>query len=131
MQDRNIFETTRTEETLIDDPGYSRTRSYTTSLQLLRLLSNSLVRNIETWERFETGEIQYFRSDNATLREAWDRHLAEIQRDVNQLLALRRKLQQKIETIDSMRNGASKDVHFGSPFLIVNSWSMLLRCSRA
>ena len=58
-----------------------------------------------TWERFEQGEIQIFRADHEKLREEWDSRLSEIQKDVNELHALKLKLQQKIETIDNMRNG--------------------------
>ncbi|KAL9040715.1 MAG: hypothetical protein Q9214_004374 [Letrouitia sp. 1 TL-2023] len=94
---------------LTDEDGFPRTREYTRTIELLRLLHNSLVKFIESWERFEDGEIQYFNiNEQNSLRRAWGSHLAGIEKNINELKFLRRSLQQRIETFDTMRTGVRK-----------------------
>lgn len=91
---------------LTDDDDLSWTKNYTDTLELLRLLHNALVRTIETWERFERGQIQYFEVENQEiLRNTWDGFLADIENDFDELCSFRTTLQQKIATFNDMRNG--------------------------
>ena len=93
---------------IVDDRDFRRTRDYTSTLELLRLLHNTLIRIIESWERFEKGEMQYFQvNDNQTLHTIWEGHLADIETQSNELRSLRTILRQKIETFDNMRNAVS------------------------
>ncbi|MCJ1403964.1 hypothetical protein MMC11_007187 [Xylographa trunciseda] len=93
---------------LSDDPKFNRTREYTSTIELLRLLYNAIIKIIESWERFEDGELQYFEvEEQATLRKTWDGYIADIVKDSNELRSLRTTLRQKIETFDNMKNGVS------------------------
>ena len=91
---------------LTDENEFPRTREYTRTVELFRLLYNALVKTIESWEQFENGEIQYFDIvGQITLRRAWESYLAGIEKNITELKFLRRSLQQKIEMFDNMRNG--------------------------
>ena len=93
---------------MVDDIGLSRTREYTWTTELLRLLHNALTKSIESWERFKTSQLQYFQyEEQKVLRVTWNAHLANIENDLNELQFLRRVLQQKIEIFDNMKNSVS------------------------
>lgn len=69
---------------------------------------------IESWEQFEEGEIQYFNIDeHNSLRRAWEAYLAGIKKNVNELKFLRRSLQHRIESFDSMRTRVRKAFQLG------------------
>ena len=112
MQESSVFQRTGPAP-LFDDTDFSRTRGYTATIDLLRLQHNAIIQVIESWERFEDGELQYFLgNEHDKLRQIWDEHLADIETSSNELRSLRTILRQKIETFDNMRNGvsdASKD----------------------
>ncbi|MCJ1383972.1 hypothetical protein MMC17_007086 [Xylographa soralifera] len=91
---------------LSDDPKFNRTREYTSTIELLRLLHSAIIKIIESWERFEDGELQYFDvEEQPTLRKTWDGYFADIVKDSNELRSLRTTLRQKIETFENMKNG--------------------------
>lgn len=93
---------------MFDDANFSRTRDYTRTTDLLRLLHNSLVITIESWEDFESGEIQYFEAqEHEVLRVTWDAYLAAIIKDISELRFLQRLLEQKIGMFDNKKSGAS------------------------
>jgi len=81
---------------------------YTGTIDLLRLLHNALVKTIEAWEHFKTGEVQYFEMpEYQTLRKTWEAYLAGVNKDMTELRFLRRSLQQRIEMYDNKRGGVS------------------------
>ena len=93
---------------MTDDKKFSRTRDYTATIDLLRLLHNSLVRIIESWERFGDGEVQYFEIKNEeSLQAIWEDYLASIEKDMTELRSLSRVLSQNIEALDNKRSGVS------------------------
>lgn len=97
--------------TLIDDVKFTRTRAYTESIELLRLLHNALVKFIESWESFESGEIRYFDvREQDTLRKVCESSLASVEIDMTELRFLRRSLQQRIDMFDNMKNGVSTPI---------------------
>ena len=108
MKEQSIFTESVERDSLTDDAAFSQTREYTTTIELLRLLHNDLVKILESWESFDHGEIQYFDvKDQETLRRGWESYLARIEKDMSELRYLRRSLQQRIESLDSKRNGVS------------------------
>ncbi|MCJ1283202.1 hypothetical protein MMC26_002530 [Xylographa opegraphella] len=91
---------------LNDDVSFNRTREYTSTIELLRLLCNAIIKIIEYWERFAAGELLYFHvEEQATLQRKWDGYVADIEKDSNELRSLRTTLRQKIETFDTMKSG--------------------------
>lgn len=93
---------------MTDDTKFSRTRDYTASIDLLRLLFNSLVRFIEAWESFADGEVQYFEiRDQDPLRQIWETYLASMEKDMAELRFLRSALDQRIQALNNKRNGVS------------------------
>lgn len=93
---------------MFDDARFTRTKDYTRTTDLLRLLHNALVITIESWEGFESGEIQFFDvQEHQALRVIWDAYLAAISKEISELRFLRRSLQQKIEMFDNKKSGAS------------------------
>ena len=107
-KEESIFSKSGRTTTLVDDASFTRTKGYTRTIDLLRLLHNALVRIIESWENFESGEIQYFEvQEYQALRKAWDSYIARINKDMSELRFLRRTLQQKIEMFDNKRSGVS------------------------
>ncbi|MCJ1291921.1 hypothetical protein MMC34_003470 [Xylographa carneopallida] len=91
---------------LSDDIKINRTREYTSTVELLRLLCNAITKTIESWERSEAGELLYFLVDEqTTLQKKWDGYVADIMKDSNELRSLRTTLRQKIETFDNMKSG--------------------------
>ena len=96
---------------MFDDARFTRTRDYTRTTDILRLLHNALVITTESWEDFESGEIKYFEAqEHEALRMTWDAYLAAISKDISELRFLRRLLQQKIEMFDNKKSGASTPV---------------------
>ena len=107
-QEESIFSESGRTSSLFDDDRFTRTKDYTRTIDLLRLLHNALVITIESWENFESGEIRYFEvQEHQALRMIWDSYLAAISKDISDLRFLRRLLQQKIEMFDNKKNGAS------------------------
>ena len=107
FQEATIFHTTG-QAPLSDDPKLNWTRDYTFTLELLRLLHNAIIKIIESWERFEDGELQYFDVEEQGIRRrTWDGYLTDIVKDSNELRSLRTTLRQKIETFDNMKTGVS------------------------
>ena len=104
-QEASIFNANAQSASLIDDEEFSRTREYTWATELLRLLHNSLVKIIESWEEFASGEVHYLEVNHDTLRRLWESYLAGIHKDMAELRFLRRLLQQRIEMFDNMKNG--------------------------
>ena len=99
---------------LVDDPDLTRTKQYTRTIDILRVLHNSLVKIIESWEDFENGEAQYFEvTEFEALRKSWDAYLASIDKNMTKLRFLRRSLQQRIDMFDNKRNGVS--IHHTQP----------------
>ena len=110
------------ETSLTDDVKFSRTREYTKTIELLRLLHNTLVRIIESWEYFDEGEMQYFEiQDNKPLSQRWQSYFASIERDMTALRSFRRSLQQQIENLDSKRNGVSCTLNMIQDKLIIEA----------
>ena len=73
---------------------------------MLRLLHNSLVKVLESWESFKNGETQYFEAnEQETHRRVWGSYFAAIEKNMTELRFLRRLLQKRIEMFDNMRNG--------------------------
>ncbi len=94
------------EASLTDDVKFTRTKEYTTTIELLRLLYNTLVKLIESWEGFNDGGVQYFDiRENEPLDQRWESYFASIEGDMTELRYLRRSIQQQIDTLDSKRNG--------------------------
>ena len=95
---------------LIDHKTFRRTKEYqyTAVTDLLRLLHNTLVKIIESWEDFEKGEVQYFEVEEyQALRKAWDSYLAAISKAMSELRYLRRSLGQRIEMFDNKKSGVN------------------------
>lgn len=108
FQDEGIFGDNYNKATLTDDKKFSRTRDYTATIDLLRLLHDSLVRIIESWERFVNGEGQYFEvKDQQSLQSIWEDYLASIEKDMSELRFLKRVLSQNIEALNNKRSGVS------------------------
>ena len=108
FQDEGIFGDHYSKAPLTDDKKFSRTRDYTATIDLLRLLHNSLVRIIESWERFGSGEVQYFEiKGEESLQAIWEDYLASIEKDMTELRFLRRVLSQNIEGLNNKRSGVS------------------------
>ena len=108
LKDRDVFGHGYLQASLTDDTQFSRTRDYTVTIDLLRLLLNSLVRFIESWESFADGEVQYFEVRNQeTLRSIWETYLANVEKDMTELRFLRRVLDQMIEGLTNKRSGVS------------------------
>lgn len=108
LQDVSIFDEGALADTFVDDNKFTRTKEYTRIVQLLRLLHNSLVKLLDSWGSFQSGEIRYFRAaEDKNLDRRWKFHIASIEENVTELRFLRRSLQQRIEMFDSMRNGVS------------------------
>ena len=128
-QEESIFNKSVRQATLIDDAKFSRTRAYTEIIELLRLLYNALVKVIESWESFESGEIRYFDvREQDTLRKVCESSLASVEKDTTELRFLRRSLQQRIEMFDNMRNGVCLSVGCHTGFFVDrSSWLMRLR----
>jgi hypothetical protein len=91
----------------MDDAEFTRTRNYTDTVELLRLLHNSLSLTVESLERFHNEEAQYFQANQNALRMTWDRYFAVIEKDCNELRFLRTVLQHKIDAFDNKKNGVS------------------------
>ena len=110
-QEESIFNTSAQQDKLIDDVEFSRTRAYTMTIDLLRLLHNALVKVVESWESFESGEIRYFDvREQDSLQKVCESSLASVEKDMTELRFLRRSLQQRIEMFDNMRNGVSLSI---------------------
>jgi len=108
-QEERIFNEEVRKASLTDDVEFTRTREYTTTIELLRLLYNTLVRIIESWEGFDDGEVQYFDiRDNEDLGRRWESYFASIQRNMTELWYLRRTIQQRIDALDSKKNGVGQ-----------------------
>ena len=91
-----------------DDVKFNRTREYTSTIELLRILCNAVIKIIESWERFEGGELLYFHvEEQSILQKKWDGYLADVVKDSNELRSLRTTLRQKIETFENMKSGVS------------------------
>ena len=91
---------------MTDDINFSLTIEYTRTIELLRLFLNSLVKIVQSWERFELSDLQYFEVHGEdTLEKSWESNLANITKNVNELQSLRTTLQQRIEMFNNMRNG--------------------------
>ena len=112
---------------------FSRTRAYTETIELLRLLHNALVKVIESWESFEGGEIHYFDvREQDTLRKVCESSLASVEKDMTELRFLRRSLQQRIEMFDNMRSGVSSSVECCVGLRVDrSSWLMRLQWQKA
>ena len=107
-QEESIFNEGSKAAALVDDVTFQRTKEYTTITDLLRLLYNSLVKLIESWENFANGEIQYFDvTEFPALEKKWDSYKASINQDMSELRYLRRTLMQRIEMFDNKRSGVS------------------------
>lgn len=105
-QEDSIFSKSERTSSLVDDAKFTRTKDYTRTIDLLRLLHNALIKKIESWENFEIGEIQYFEvQEYHALRKTWDSYIAGINKNITELRFLRRNLQQKIEMFDNKRSG--------------------------
>jgi hypothetical protein len=98
---------------MFDDPDFTSTYNYTTSVEFLRLLSNNLFRFLEAWENFESGELYcFFMEEDKTLRERWEEHIANIHEDVYYLRSLRTMLNQRIETFENRRTIVSQFLYY-------------------
>ncbi|SLM40775.1 hypothetical protein LPUS_11624 [Lasallia pustulata] len=104
--EESIFNELNEEPAFEDDKSFSRTKDYTSRVQLLRLLYNALVKTVESWESFEAGEIRFFDLPNDGILQAlWNSYLADMEKDMTELRFLCRSVQQRIEMFDNMRNG--------------------------
>jgi len=107
-QEDSIFNKGILAGTFVDDGKFTRTKEYTWTVQVLRLLHNSLIKLLESWYSFQSGEIRYFRvRENDDLDKRCRSHLARIDKEIAELRSLRRSIQQRIEVFDNMRNGVS------------------------
>ena len=108
LQDGSIFHEGVRQTSLTDDVKFSRTKEYTSTIEILRLLHNNLVKGIESWESFNEREMQYFEiRDNEFLSQKWEPYFASIEKNMTELRYFRRSLQQHIDALDSKRNGVS------------------------
>ncbi|MCJ1247183.1 hypothetical protein MMC30_004397 [Trapelia coarctata] len=115
----------RQKTSLIDDPDLTRTHEYTWTVQLLRVLHNSLVKIIESWKRFERGELRYFQTEEPrAFHMLWSKYLAGIEKDLTELRYLRRSLQQMLEMFDNMRDGVSTIFHLHKHMINIPSSSV-------
>lgn len=108
FQDEGIFGDHSRKASLTDNRKFSHTREYTATIDLLRLLHNSLVRIVESWDSFGSGEVQYFEIRNEeSLQAKWEDYLASIEKDMTELRFLRRVLSQNIEALNDKRSDVS------------------------
>lgn len=64
----------------------NRTLTYKSTIELLRLLYKSLVKVLESWEYFESGEMRYFEvNEQETHRRVWGSYFASIEKDMMEL----------------------------------------------
>ena len=105
VQEEEIFKRAHTDDMLTDDTNFNRTRDYTFIIDLLRDLHKSIVRTIESWERFADSELQYFEATQESLRKIWDTYLASIEKDMTELRFCRQILWQSIETLSNKMSG--------------------------
>lgn len=132
MQEESIFNELNEEPAFEDDKSFSRTKDYTSRVQLLRLLYNALVKTVESWESFEAGEIRFFDLPNDGILQAlWNSYLADMEKDMTELRFLCRSVQQRIEMFDNMRNGVRAVYARALSFAKFNSLSTPLPWLRA
>ena len=107
-----MFSESRQKISPIGNPDLTRMREYTWTVELLRVLHNTLVKIIDSWEGFEKGELRYFQTEEPrAFHVLWNKYLAGIEKDLTELRSLRRSLQQMLEMFDNMRDGVSAISH--------------------
>lgn len=66
-------------------------------------------KTISRWETFKDGEIRYFFKPNSTVlaEPSFGIHLAAVNRDVEELIVLKKSLQHQTEMFENMTNSVS------------------------
>lgn len=91
------------------DKDFKKTTRYTWALSVLRRFHDLLLKTLEAWEEFASGELRYFDTNSEVLDRLWDRYYESIFNDVSELLYLRRSLLQRIQTYDRMKDGVRRN----------------------
>lgn len=91
------------------DKDFKKTTRYTWALSVLRRFHDLLMKTLEAWEEFASGELKYFDTESEILDRLWDRHYESLLNDVSELVYLRRSLLQRIQTFDRMKDGVSRE----------------------
>jgi hypothetical protein len=87
------------------DKDFKKTTRYTWALSILRRFHDLLLKTLEAWEEFASGELKYFDTNSEILDRLWDRYYESLFNDASELLYLQRSLLQKIQTFDRMKDG--------------------------
>jgi len=84
--------------------------SYKWTIRVLRRYTNHLAKTISSWETFKDGEIQYFfRPNSHVLAEStFGVHLAAVNRDVEELIVLKKSLEHQTEMFENMANSVNQ-----------------------
>jgi hypothetical protein len=88
-----------------EDRDFRKTTRYTWALSVLRRFHDSLLRTVEAWEEFATGELKYFDTNSEKLDRLWDRYYESLFNNASELQYLERSLLQRIQTFDRMKDG--------------------------
>jgi hypothetical protein len=80
--------------------------SYKWTIRVLRKYTSHLSKTISRWETFKDGEIRYFfkPSSNVLADSTFDVHLTAVNRDVEELIVLKKSLEHQTEMFENMTN---------------------------
>jgi hypothetical protein len=83
--------------------------SYKWTIRVLRKYTSHLSKTISRWETFKDGEIRYFFKPNSNIlaEPSFGIHLAAVNRDVEELIVLKKSLQHQTEMFENMTNSVS------------------------
>ena len=124
-KEKSIFNEGDEEPSLTDNASFDRTREYTRTIDLLRLLHNALARFIESWQNFEGGELEYFEgAEHEALRRIWDAYLAQIKKNMAELRFMRTTLRQRTELFDNKRSGVGFLPWYWSFYVLADWYSL-------
>jgi hypothetical protein len=87
----------------------TKDESYEWTIRNLRKYTHHLSNTIETWESFNRGQIRYFYKDfgKPTLLAPFRPYIAAINREVDELISLRTKLQHQTKMFENIPNSVS------------------------
>jgi hypothetical protein len=88
-----------------EDKDFRKITRYTWTLSVLRRFHDLLLKTLQAWEEFASGELKYFDTNSEILDRLWDRYYESLFNDASELLYLERSLLQKIQTFDRMKDG--------------------------
>jgi hypothetical protein len=83
--------------------------SYKWTIRVLRKYTSHLSKTISRWETFKDGEIRYFfePNSNALAASSFGVYLAAVNKDVEELIVLKKSLQHQTEIFENMTNSVS------------------------